>query len=423
MLVMTALSAPFLAAVTGGSWRGLGAFVLAGLLPYQLVFWEHGPAVTLFLAWLLLFTRALDSPHGLIPWWVLPLVPAIAWRAELALPASVTAGMLLAQERDRPGRRVVLLQCVLAAGAAAILLAAGGERFLPDSMRATALEAGRWDRLSIMAAWFAGPSAGFAFTGFVLWLLAPIGWLTPSVACAGACRLRGPLSLAGAAILVYYFSRGSLGLMSLFMLTPGLAPAWAAEASPVPGRPGALVRAGILSGLAIFLATPTDGMFQYGPRFLLGPLVLTAAGLATALAEEPGMRARTMFSAAVLLSLWGAARGALYQEWIRTRHQEMAEAIGDLPEGAVAATDEGWVPLAAWEVCLERPLLYSEDGPGAIAEELPDTSWLVWLSSRTVIPGGVSPAGYRGLRWSGALAEGLPPPGIAREMRNFPLSF
>ncbi|NLP04354.1 hypothetical protein GX411_00175 [Candidatus Fermentibacteria bacterium] len=423
VLVMTALSVPLLAAVTGGGWRGLGAFVLAGLPPYQLVFWEHGPAVTLFLAWLLMFTKALESPRGSIPWWILPLVPAISWRVELAIPALVTAAVLLAQGSDRPGFRIVLLQSASAAAATAILFVVRGERLLPDAMRATMTAEGRWDRLSIMASWFAEPSAGLVFTGFVLWLLAPIGWLTPSTVCGGVCRLRGPVSLVGAAVLVYYFSRGSLGLMSLFMLTPGLALAWASEAAPVPGRPGALVRAGLLSGLAIFLTTPTDGMFQYGPRFLLGPLVLTAAGLATALAEDPRMRARTVFAAAVLLSLWGGARGVLYQEWIRKNHQEMADAVGQLPEGVVVATDENWVPLAAWEVSLERPLLFAGEGPEGIAERLPENCGLIWLSSRTIIPGGVSSAGYRGLKWSGALAEGLPPPGRAREMRGFPLSF
>lgn len=423
VLVLTALSVPLLAAVTGGGWRGLGAFVIAGLPPYQLVFWEHGPAVTLFLAWLLLFTRALDSPRSRAPWWVIPLVPAISWRPEIAISAAVTAAVLLLHERDRPGRRVVLVQCISAAGAAALLLALSGDRLLPDSLRASLAAAGRQDRLSILASWFADPSAGLAFTGFALWLLAPFGWLLPSASCGRVCRLRGPLSLVGAAILVYYFSRGSLGLMSLFMLTPGLALAWASEAVPVPGRSGALVRAGLLSGLAILLATPTDGMFQYGPRFLLAPLVLASAGLAEILAGHSNIRGRAVFAASAMLSLWGGARGALYQECVRKSHQEMTEAFRALPEGVVAATDEGWVPLAAWEVCRERPLLWSETGAEEVANRLPEGRELVWLSSRTCIPGGASPAGYRGLRWSGAYAESLPPPGRAREMSAFPLSF
>lgn len=406
VLLCTALAAWPLAVLAGGGMAGgIAAFAISGMAPYAFVFWEHGPAMLPALAWAALFMAALrrDNP---LPFWILPLALAAAWRPEL-LPAAAGASLpLMAGRRAGPGAKAGWIGWLTLACLSAVpllvpgLLPARVAGNLPVFQGAGAFLA---SRLSILSSWTVPQSNIPAVAAALCWAIVMV--LPPRLA------RRTPVSIAAASaalVLLYYFARKSLGTASAFMLAPGLALAPLLRRYETGGSPRVLEKAALGSAAALLLLSPTDGMFQYGPRFLLLPIALIAASMART-CPGAGRAGAFLLGAAVALSVFGSVRGVMFQDFFRQRHAELTASIMQAPEGYVVATDEEWVPLAAWSAAVRRPVLYSPQPPirGAL-----DGRPAFWLSGRSRAGSSYSGAGYRGLTWSGPGAACLePPPG------------
>ena len=406
VLACTALSAWPLAVLAGGGMAaGAAAFAISGMAPYAFVFWEHGPAMLPALVWAAMFMAALRR-RDTIPFWILPLALAIAWRPEL-LPAAAGASLPLMSGRGSgPGARAAWAGWAALAGLAAVPLLVPG--ILPARVAGNLPgfhDPGAWlaTRLSILSSWTV-PAANIpavaAASGWILVMILP-------ARLAGRTPLR-IVAAASALVLLYYFARKSLGTASAFMLAPGLALAPLLRRHETGSSARDLQRAALGSALVMLLLSPTDGMFQFGPRFLLLPTALIAASMAgTCIAA--GRAGAVLLAAAAALSVFGSVRGVLFQDFFRLRHAELAASIMEAPEGYIVATDEEWLPLVAWSAAVERPVLYSPEPPvrGAL-----DGRPAFWLSGRSRAMGSYSGAGYRGLTWSDPGAACLePPPG------------
>ncbi len=406
VLLCTALAAWPLAVLAGGGMAGgMAAFAVSGMAPYAFVFWEHGPAMLPALVWASMFIAALRR-EGPLPFWILPLALAAAWRPEI-LPAAAGASLpLMAGRRAGPGARAAWIGWSALACISAVpmlvpgLLPARVAGNLPAFRGAGSFLAAR---LSILSSWTV-PSSNIPAVA------AAFGWLLVMALPARFTR-RSTVSIVAAAsalVLLYYFARKSLGTASAFMLAPGLAFAPFLRRYETGGSPRLLEKAALGSAAALLLLSPTDGMFQFGPRFLLLPIALIAASMARTCLGA-GRAGALMLGAAVALSVFGSVRGVMFQDFFRLRHAELAASILQAPEGYVVATDEEWLPLVAWSAAVRRPVLYSPQPPvrGAL-----DGRPAFWLSGRSSAGSSYSGAGYRGLTWSGPGAACLePPPG------------
>jgi hypothetical protein len=396
----------------------LGGFILSGLISYSVVFWEHGPALTLFLVAVVLYLTGMRRAWA-VPWWLAPILAAVRWRPELLVAFVAFAVTTLVASRERDGFRTALIQsgAVAVLGIAALLiepralLGAHVIQNLPGS------SGGFFStRASVYSSWFVDPGNAIATFGLLLWLS---GTALAAVSRKRAGR-RVALTLAalGSLSILYYFFRGSLGPRSFLSLSPGLMVVpWLLDRAG--GRQRMLLAAGGLSMLAILLLSPTDGMFQFGPRFLLAPMALVSAGIMGCLGGGLRNRSSILVGAALLLSMLGSARGVAFQEYFRRRHADLAAAIERLPRETVVFTDEPWLPLVLWRLAMDRPLLVAP-GPMAADSLSGENMTVVWVSSETVMQGPVGEPGYRGLRLSGEGPLRAPPgpevpkpPGIA----------
>ena len=404
------LAIPLLTALSGGDRRaGPLCFLAAGLLPYSLLFWEHGPAVTLFLLAALLLLRALGRTSA-APWWLAAAALACRLRPELAPAAAALLAVALIRGRALPGAGRTLLWAL-----AALVAAGTGALVFPEQVMGGQVLANMpagpaglpSSRLEVLTAWTAGGPLPMR-AAVILWAASSLALLTGR----GGPRVRRGLlaaGLAGSAVLLYPVARNSAGTISLLTLAPAalLLPAasWRAREK---GR--TLLAAGMLGGGLVTLLAPTHGMFQFGPRFLLGPLALAAAGgwlSLSALGDRNWRRAAAL--GALLLGLLGATRGAAFCGYFRLSHSRLQRSVESVCFDAVC-TDQEWLPLVCWRQADALPIMVTEP---ASAESLASSGLaLVWLSPSTELAGRVGGRGYRGMRYSlpeGSGAE-LPPP-------------
>lgn len=401
------LAIPLLTALSGGA--GPLCFLAAGLFPYALLFWEHGPAVTLFLLAAVLLRRSLRRTVAPF-WWLAAAALACRLRPELAPAAAALLAVTLVHGKSLPGAGRTMIWALAALGCAGL-----GALIFPESVMGgqvlANMPAGPAEllssRLEVLTAWTAGGPL-LVRAALLLWAASSLALLT----CRGGPRLRGGLlaaGLAGSAILLYPVARGAAGTMSLLTLAPAalLLPAasWRAR-----GEGRTLLAAGILGGGLVALLAPTHGMFQFGPRFLLAPLALAAAGGwlgLRALEDRKWRRAATL--GALLLGLLGAARGAAFCGYFRGSHSRLQRSVESVSCDAVC-TDQEWLPLVCWPQSETLPILVTE--PAAAERLASEGLALVWLSPATELAGRVGERGYRGMRYSlpeGSGAE-LPPP-------------
>lgn len=395
---------------------GALGFLAAGLMPYSLLFWEHGPAVTLLLLSALLLRRYLNGATA-VPWWLVPAAAAFRLRPETLPALTALLVVMLLQHRRSPTARRTLRWAALAAaaGAAAATVfpeALAGRQVLGNMPRS--LNALLGSRIAVLQTWTLPLQP--------LWALALAAWAAPSAAlCLAPRGLHGGVrrslllaGLGGSAALLYPIARAGTGSMSLLALAPAAAllPA-AAYAAGGPRR--TLLQAGMLGGALVWLTAPTHGMFQFGPRFLMAPAALAAAGAAgTLLRLSRNSARRLLFALAACLALLGAVRGVLFCGYFRLRHNSLQSSVSSVSADAVC-TDEEWLPLVCWPQARELPMLVLEPHE---AESLAAGGLdLVWLSGRTVLDGPAGPPGYRGLRYSlpeaGSGSLPKPPPGEA----------
>lgn len=410
------LALPLLSRLSGmGSSGGVLCFLAAGLAPYSLLFWEHGPAVTLFLLSVVLLQRSLQRKSG-APWWLVPAAAACRLRPEMLPAVAALLAVLMLRNRDAPGAGRTFRWAV----AAALLLALGMALFpehvlgpqVLSNMPGT-LSAVLSSRIDVLRAWTLHGPPAMSFSvllwgGTTVFLLMKRGdRRTRKMALAGG--------LAGAAVMLYPIIRGSAGAMSLLTMAPAsvLLPV-AAHRARGTGR--TLLIAGISGGLIVALLSPTHGMFQFGPRFLLGPSALLIAGALRTMRRIGFRTFRGMLPAAVLvLGLLGSVRGVLFCGYFRARHLDLQLSVEEIHD-AVLCTDEEWLPLVCWPQAEKLPILVMEperaDSLAASGLEL------VWLSSRSVLGGTAGETGYRHLRYSlphGSELRLPPPPAGTRE--------
>ena len=395
LLGLISLAAIPLLGVLAGT-GGAPVYLAAGLLPYSLLFWEHGPAVSLFLLAAVLLVRSLRDPSA--PWWIPVAALAIRLRPELLPATAAMVAVVVGGGRKLPGFRTTLVWSAGAAGLAAL-----GALLLPDVVVGRQILAnqpsvsGGWltARISVLSAWTLPlkPDTG---ASLLLW------GLGSAVLLCGAHgrrirRLALTCGLAGGLALLYPVARGTAGSMSILSLTPAivLLPAGAYCAK---WRHLTILRAGAAGATLVFLLSPTAGMFQFGPRFLLGSLSLLAAGGAGALLSIPNRKLKAAsICLALLLSALGAARGAVFCGYFRRTHQVLSESL-ERHDGDVVCTDEEWMPLVCWAQAVRGPLLVMRPDQ---AESLHSAGMpVVWLSSRTALGGMRGESGFRGLRYS-----------------------
>jgi hypothetical protein len=408
------LAIPLLSRLCGGSLlAGSLGFLAAGLLPYALLFWEHGPAVSLFLLAAVLLRRSLHR-RAAPPWWLAAALPACRLRPELAPATVALLAVMLFDGRRLPGAGMTLTWSALA-----LVVAGLGTLLFPESVAGGQVLANLppapvpllSSRLEVLGSWtLSGPPVLVA--AVLLWGGASLGLL---LADRGPVAARKALMAAGtvsAGAMLYPIARGTAGTMSVLTLSPAVVllpvASWRAR-----GEARTLILAGMLGGVLVALLAPTHGMFQFGPRFLLGPVALAAAGgcLALERIRRRSMRAAA-YSGALLLALLGSARGALFCGYFRASHHGLQRSLAGVRASAVC-TDEEWLPLVCWPQAESRPLLVTAP---AEAESLAASGLdLVWISSSTALRGPLGAAGYRGLRYSlpaaGSRELPSPPPG------------
>ena len=406
VLLLTLGSIPILSRLSGGGLKGTAAFFIAGLVPYSLVFWEHGPAVTLFLLGTLLLLEQLDSCRR-IPWWLPVFAISCIWRPENAVCLAGLLAVVAASGRGLQGYRRTMMTAGISLVLLAALVAVMGPSLLPLHLRSNLPSFGGdhlRSRLEVLGSWSVPPGNLPALGGLIL-----------AVSAGGALLLRERLrirekvllltravGLTGSLLVGYYFLRGSLGNMSLLSLSPGLLLLPFLPLGLMDRRSCIMVIGGLAGGLLIFLASPTDGMFQFGARFLLAPAGLVTAGLLRA-AGDPVKRvhgsAILLPLAIAVVTLLGTVRAVVFQESFRRWHHDLSETMESFPEDLVVATDQSWLPLVIWRVAMTRPVLCI--GSFAQADSLVNSGLeLIWISHEGV-PGWITgEPGYRGLRLS-----------------------
>lgn len=405
VLLLTLGSIPILSRLSGGGLKGTAAFFIAGLVPYSLVFWEHGPAVTLFLLGTLLLLEQLDSCRR-IPWWLPVFAISCIWRPENAVCLAGLLAVVAASGRGLQGYRRTMMTAGISLVLLAALVAVMGPSLLPLHLRSNLPSFGGdhlRSRLEVLGSWSVPPGNLPALGGLIL-----------AVSAGGALLLRERLrirekvllltravGLTGSLLVGYYFLRGSLGNMSLLSLSPGLLLLPFLPLGLMDRRSCIMVIGGLAGGLLIFLASPTDGMFQFGARFLLVPAALIAAGLLrSAGAYVNRARGNAILPLAiVVVTLLGTVRAVVFQESFRRWHHELSETMESLPGELVVATDQPWLPLVTWRVAMTRPVLCIRNP--AQADSLVDSGMELVLISHQGAPGWITgEPGYRGLRLS-----------------------
>lgn len=404
------LAVPLLSRLSGpGSYGGVLCFLAAGLLTYSLLFWEHGPAVTLFLLTALLLFRSLGMVSG-VPWWLIAAAAACRLRPEMLPALAALLVVLILRNREAPGAGRTFRW----AAATGLLLVLGvilypdgvlGRQVLSNMPRAP------WQllstRIDVLRAWTL-PGLPVMSVSVLLWGGATVFLLLRK----GGLRLRRTAlasGLAGAVAMLYPIARGSAGTMSLFTMAPAsvILPATAYWAR---GTGRTLLLAGISGGLLVGLLSPTHGMFQFGPRFLLGPTALIAAGAVRTMKQHGLHRYKGLLAAAVLvLGLLGTVRGVLFCGYFRARHMDLQRSLENI-HAEVLCTDEEWLPLVCWPQAERMPVLVMEQDR---AESLAASGTeLVWLSSRSALGGTGGEPGYRNMRYSlpAGSERPLPPP-------------
>lgn len=388
---------------------GALGFLAAGLLPYSTLFWEHGPAVTLLLLSAVMLIGALRSRRA-APWWLVAMGLACRLRPEM-LAASLgllAAGLIRRRRAAGAGRTLVWAVAAAAVAAASAVVfpeTVAGRQLLGNLPASPDVLLG--SRIDVLQAWTLPLPTH--------WALALAAWAAPSAGlCLGPLRLPGGVrrwllaaGLCGSAALLYPIARAGMGSMSLLALSPAavLLPV-AAYCARGPRR--MLMQAGMLGAVLTWLAAPTHGMFQFGPRFLLGPAALVASGAAGSLVRISRRPVRrSLLVSAVCLAVLGSARGVLFCGYFRLRHAGLQSSVASVSADAVC-TDEEWLPLVCWPQARELPMLVMEPHE---AESLAAGGVdLVWLSGRTVLGGPAGPPGYRGLRYSLPAGSGESPP-------------
>ncbi len=406
ILLLTIASIPILSRLCGGSIRGSAAFIIAGLVPYSLIFWEHGPAVTLFLLGTLLLLEQLEGRKGRLPWWMIPFAISCVWRPENAVCLVGLLAAAAVSGRGLPG----YIRTMTAAGLSLVILAgaalAAGSSFFSLHLRSNLPSFGGdyfLSRLEVLGSWSV-PLAN----------LPALAGLAISVIAGGALLLRRRLrisgttlgivrtcGLAGSLVVGYYFIRGSIGHMSLLSLSPGLLLLPFLSERPMDLWSRIMVTGGLAGGLLVFLASPTDGMFQFGARFLLVPAALTAAGLLRTVRSPAGatFRRALLPLAIAVVTLLATLRAVVFQESFRRWHHGLSQTIGDLPDGTVVATDQPWLPLVIWRVTMTRPVLCIRERDEVISLAGSEIE-LIWISREGLPGGAIGQSGYRDLRIS-----------------------
>ena len=412
VLIATASAAwPLAVLAAGGAAAGIGAiagicaFALSGMAPYALVFWEHGPAMLPALLWVLMFMSALGR-RGRLPFWTIPLAAAAVWRPEIA-PAAAGASVALvwSARREEGARSAILVWAAAAilAGLAMLVPGALPERIV-DNLPCF-VPPGRFlqARLSILSSWTVPAGNIPAVAACLAWAIAAV--MPDRLAAKPAVRAA---AVSAALVLLYYWYRKSLGSSSIFMMAPGLALFPLTKGFGECPAAARMEKAGGGAAAALLLLSPTDGMFQFGPRFLLLPAALLAASFVRrCLPRHPG--GALLLASAAVVSVAGSVRGVLFENYFRSRHAQLAACILAVPEGTAVATDEEWMPITAWKASEQTPVLFMDHPP---AGGVVSGTTAVWLSGRSVATGEASASGYRGLRWSGPGAASLaPPPG------------
>lgn len=400
VLLMTLIAIPVLTGLTRSGIAGVTAFAVSGLVSYSLVFWEHGPAVALFLLTVILLLRQLDGSTR-YPWWILPLLLSCTWRPEnLAVFGGLFLICLVIGRRKTGFRQVIVSVAVLTLLASVLIMLLTGE-FISAHLgeNLPVFSSGFFQsRLEIFSSWFVPSTSFLALGGFIL-LIVSFYW---RLAVCSDYRIRKiPVAAGylGFLILTYYFARGSLGEKSLLSLCPGLVILAVLVRYEMDFTSRFLILSGFAGGILVLMLSPTDGMFQFGPRFLLVPSTLVAAGLLRTLHSEgwPALKRPTgIVSALLLLAITGVGitRAIAFQEFFRNRHSIVSEVLNALPERVIVVTDEPWLPIVAWNVALERPVLYMEHADQIhVLQGQP----LVFVS--TITEWGIyrSQPGYRGL--------------------------
>lgn len=392
------LALPLLSRLSGlGSSGGALCFLAAGLVPYSLLFWEHGPAVTLFLLTAVLLLRSLGRASG-VPWWLVAAAAACRLRPEMIPALAAFLVVLILRNREAPGAGRTLRWA-----AAAALLAALGAVLFPESVLGSQVlsnmpgtpSAILSSRMDVLRAWTL-PGLPVMSVSVLLWGGSTVFLLLRK----GGLRFRRTVlagGLAGAAAMLYPVARGSAGSMSLLTMAP-VAVLLPAVAYRARGTGRTLLIAGISGGLLVGLLSPTHGMFQFGPRFLLGPMALLAAGAVRTMKQHGFHRYKGVLVVAVLvLGLLGTVRGVLFCGYFRARHTDLQRSLESI-HAEVLCTDEEWLPLVCWPRARRMPILVMEPDR---AESLAESGMeLVWLSSRSVLGGKTGEPGYRHMRYS-----------------------
>lgn len=404
LLLLTLFSIPLASLLIGKSFRyGLSVFFVSGVLPYAFVFWEHGPALTFFLLAVYLYLHAAKSKKT-FPLWILPIIPVVLWRQEMAVVFFCFAVAVGIYGKSLPGRRflIVLLTVLSVTG---IIFVMGPLNFLFSNLSRNFLSVGDGyfkTRMQIAGSWFVPWKNFLAVAGFTM------------LCCSAALKAKifrqwrlyktiQWIGVTGAAILLYYSVRGSIGVKSVFLLAPALVVLLARPVNAsISEKAKILIAGGIYGIVAVFLLSPTDGMFQFGPRFLLAPLFLLSAGMLLAVAENfsGSVRCKKLLIITLcVLSLFASIRGLFFMRYFQDMHGDLSLSIMDLDENLIIATDEEWIPEVAWWVTMERPVLLmsSVDDVSSLDEQGYN---IVWISSKTIFTGSVSAPGYRNLRFS-----------------------
>lgn len=425
VLLMTLLAIPVLNGLTRSGTAGLTAFAVSGLVSYSLVFWEHGPAVFLFLLAVLLLLRQLDGLTG-FPWWILPLLLSCTWRPEnLVVFSGLIIICLVTGRREIGFRQVIMSAAVLILIASVLIILLPG-KFISTHLAENLPEFSSGflrSRLEIFSSWFVSTTSFMALAGFIL-VAVSFFWKFAGSYDSRKRSFPAVAGYLGFLIIAYYFARGSLGEKSLLSLCPGLVLMAVLVRFKMDFTSRFLILSGIAGGILVFLLSPTDGMFQFGPRFLLVPSALVASGLLRTLHSEgwPSLKKPVgIVSALLLLVMTGVAitRAIAFQEYFRNRHSIVSEVLKTLPEPVIIATDEPWLPVVVWNVAMERPVLYMEQADQTRALQ---GQPLVWVSTITEFGIFRNQPGYRGLFLS-TDDESIPLPQIHGPVEAEPFRF
>jgi len=329
---------------------------------YSLCFWEHAPAVALWLGgFALLGRRSTARLLACGALWGL----AAALRPEFYWLAAWSVAALFALHKGERARTVLLpaAACVaLVAGLEFGMQAVWGQ---PAFMRFGA-------NLGYGAA--RGPAAflyavGHSLVPFVPWYLGAGAAAVIALALAGLKWRPGAYAAAAAsaalaALYILFFGGYATALVAAFPAAFGLAflarPEGRAAFRGIGGAEKSLYLAALGFAATVFIVLPDTSGFAWGPRFLL--CVVPPAALALSrLAGEPGGRVRTGFIAA-LVAVSVAAQGFGLGRFVvvkRGRHDLVAALAAR--EDAATLVNKWYLPAYAAPLYGRRPFVLTTD--------------------------------------------------------------